>query len=107
MRRGFPAAVVRFLTGAFALSLAGLLAWFAYFTSAPDAVFGRFGALGALLITAGPSAAVSLALGSLAFHYKFEGYSRGEEVIFRAVLIVSTGILLCSGLWALAAIVFG
>ena len=59
------------------------------------------------MITAGLPASVGLTAGSLAFHYKFEGYSRGEEVIFRAVLIVSTGILLCSAVWALATIVFG
>ncbi len=78
-----------------------------YFASAPDADFGCFGALGALSMTAGLSASVSLTAGPLAFHYRFDGYSCGEEVIYRAVLIVSTGILLCSGLWELAAIVFG
>jgi hypothetical protein len=99
--------VVRFLTAAFALSLTGLLAWFAYFTSAPDAVFVRFGAPGALWITAGLLGSVSISAGVLAFHYRFAGYSRGEGVIFRIVIIVFTGILLCSGTWAPAAMVFG
>lgn len=99
--------MVRFLVAAFALALAGLLGWLAYFASTSGGALERFGVLGALWITAGFAGAVSLTSGLLAYHYKFEGYTRGEEVIFCSCLIVSTGILLCSGIWGIAIVVFG
>jgi hypothetical protein len=63
--------------------------------------------VGALLITVGFSGIVALTSGLLARHYGLEGYSAGEEVVFRVCLIVSTGIMLCGGVWALAILVFG
>ena len=44
MRGGFPGPVVRLLAAAFALSLVGLLSWFAYFTlRAPGVVVEQVG----------------------------------------------------------------
>lgn len=106
MRNGFPEVVVRFLIGAFALSLLGLLSWFAYFASSGGAVFVRLSALDALWLTAMLAGTVCLTSGLLAYHYKFDGYTRGDEVLFRSVLIVSTGILLCSGIWAALIVLF-
>lgn len=107
MGEGYPRPVVRLLTAVFALALGGLLAWLAYFASrTPGAVLEQVGDLGALLITAGLSGAVALTSGLLARHYGAVGYSAGEEVIFRVCLIVSTGIMLCGGVWALAIAVF-
>lgn len=79
MREGFPKALVRFLVGV------GPGLW----------------------LTTGLAACVALASGLLAFHYKREAYGGGEEVLFRACLIVSTGILLCSGIYACAIAIFG
>jgi hypothetical protein len=62
--------------------------------------------LPALLLTAGLSGGVSLTSGMVAFHYRRESYGMGEEVLFRACFMVSTGILLRSGPWALAILVF-
>lgn len=98
--------MVRLLAVAFALSLLALLAWLAYFAS--EAVFfGRLDALGGLWLTAALSGSVALSSGLLAFHYQHEGYTHGEEVLYRACLMVSTGILLCSGTWASAITLFG
>lgn len=108
MREGFPKALVRFLVAAFALSLVGLLSWFAYFVLLPaGAAVDRVGVGPGLWLTTGLAACVALASGLLAFHHKREAYGGGEEVLFRACLIVSTGILLCSGIYACAIAIFG
>ena len=100
--------MVLLLVVAFALSLLGLLSLFAYLTlGAPGAIVEQVGAARGLWLMAGLAGCVSLTSGLLAFHYKFEGYSRGAEVLFRTCLIVSTGILLCSGVWACAIALFG
>jgi hypothetical protein len=99
MRGGFPRPVVLVLVLLFAVSLLALLSWLVYFVSDFD-LFGRPGALGGLWITAVLSGIVALSSGLLAFHYKHEDYTRGEEVLYRACLAVSAGILLCSGIWA-------
>ena len=79
MRGGFPESVVWLLTVAFAASLLALLAWLVYFVS--DTPFlGRPGALGGLWLTAVLSGSVALFSGLLAFHFKYEDYTRGEEV---------------------------
>lgn len=100
---------MRLLVAAFALSLLGLLSWFAYDFAlrAPGAGVEQVGAVRALWLTAGLSAGVALTSGLLARHHKFEGYTHGEEVLFRTCLIVSTGVLLCSGIWAAAITLFG
>ena len=110
MREGLPRTVVAVLTGAFALSLFCLLSLFAYLavSKPPTVALERVGgALVALLLTAGLSGACSLTSGLLALHYGREAYGSGEEVLFRSCLIVSGGILLCSGLWALGILVLG
>ncbi len=43
----------------------------------------------------------------LAYHYRRGEYGAGEAVIFGASLVVSAGVFVCSGVWAIAAIVFG
>ena len=106
MRGGFPESVVWLLTVAFAASLLALLAWLAYFVS-DTAFLGRPGALGGLWLTAVLSGSVAQYSGLLAFHFKYEDYTRGEEVRYSACLIVSTGILLFSGIWASAITLFG
>jgi energy-converting hydrogenase Eha subunit H len=79
MRGGFPESVVWLLTVAFAASLLALLAWLACFVS--DAAFlGRPGALGGLRLTAVLSGSVALFSGLLAFHFRYEDYTRGEDV---------------------------
>jgi len=106
MSDDFSGAVVSVLIVLFVVSLIALLSWNAYFVS--DAVFfGRPGALGGLWLTAMLSGSVALFSGLLAFHYEHEDYTEGEEVLYRAFLIVSTGILLCSGIWVALIYVFG
>ncbi len=109
MRQGLPKAVVRLLEVVFGLSLFGLLAWLAYFVSSrpPGVVVERFGVMTSLLLTAGLSGACSLSAGLLAYHHKREDYGSGPETIYRSCLIVSTGIFLCSGVWAVSILVFG
>lgn len=104
-----PGPVVKLAMCGFVLALVGLLSWFAYFASSrpPDAVLDRVGVLPALLLTVGLPGIVTLMAGMLAFHYKRESYGSGEETIFRSCMIVSTGILVFSGTWALGILVFG
>ncbi|HSK83160.1 MAG TPA: hypothetical protein VK902_07095 [Rubrobacter sp.] len=106
MRDGFPDSVVLLLLALFVLSLVALVCWVGYFVS-DAAFFGRPGALGGLWLTAVLSGSVALFSGLLAFHYEHEDYTRGEEVFYRTFLIVSTGILLCSGLFVALIYVFG
>ena len=90
----------------FVVSLVALLSWIAYFVS--DAVFfGRPGALGGLWLTAVLSGGVALFSGLLAFHYGHEDYAQGEGVFYGVFLVVSAGILLCSGIWAILTSLFG
>lgn len=92
--------MVRILVFVFVLSLLGLLAWFAYFATVTGRVFERFSAVEALALTAVLSGGVCLTSGLLAWHYRLEGgYASGEEVLFRACMMVSAGILLYSGVW--------
>ena len=106
MRDGFSEAVVSLLIVLFVVSLLALVSWFAYFLF-DAAFFGRPRALGALWITAVLSGSVALFSGLLAFHYEHEDYTLGEEVLYRAFLIVFTGILLCSGMAVALIYVFG
>lgn len=105
MREGWPRPVVTLLTCAFALALLGLLAYFA--SSPPGVVLDLVGVLPALMLTVVLSGTISLTAALLAFHYEYEAYGSGEEVLFRACFIVSTGILLFSGIWLLGILVFG
>jgi hypothetical protein len=82
-----------------------MLSWFAYFCFAPGIV-ERLGAGRLLLLMAALSGAVSLSSWLLALHHGRESYGWGEEVFLRACMIVPTGILLFSGLWALGIAVF-
>ncbi|MDP9458305.1 MAG: hypothetical protein CYG60_22865 [Actinobacteria bacterium] len=110
MREGLPRTVVILSTCAFALALVDLMLWFRilrFLEPAPRRPGPRWGAARVVLLTAGLSGPVSLTSGMLVLHHKREPYGTGEEVIFRVCLIVSTGILLCSGPWALAILVFG
>jgi hypothetical protein len=91
----------------YGLSVLGLLGWFAYFASNTGVVLEQFSAAQALWLTAALSGGVALSSGLLALHYSRESYGAGEEVLFRACLIVSTGFLLCSGIWATLIFVFG
>jgi hypothetical protein len=59
------------------------------------------------LATAVLSGSVTLFSGLLAFHYNHEDYTRGEEVFYGVFLVVSAGILLCSGIWAALISLFG
>jgi hypothetical protein len=106
MRDGFSGAVVSLLTVLFVVSLVALLSWFACFVF-DAAFFGRPRALGALWLTAVLSGSVALFSGLLAFHYEHEDYTEGEEILYCTFLIVSTGILLCSGLSVALIYVFG
>lgn len=94
--------VVKLAMCGFVLALVGLLSWFAYFASSrpPSAVLDRVGVLPALLLTAGLS-------GSVTLMDKRKSYGSGEETIFRSCMIVSTGILVFSGTWALTILMFG
>ena len=58
-------------------------------------------------MTAELSGSVALFSGLLAFHYEHEDYTEGEGVLYCTFLIVSTGILLCSGLSVALIYVFG
>lgn len=108
MRGGFPGAVVRLLVILLFLFTVGLVVWFAYFASRPSVAPERVGGVtAALFLTAMLSGGCSLASGLLTFHYRREAYGAGEAVIFGSMFIVSTGILVCSGMWGLAALVFG
>jgi hypothetical protein len=90
----------------FVVSLVALLGWLAYFVF--DATFfGRPAALGGLWLTAGLSGSVVLFSGLLEFHYRHEDYTQGEAVFYDVFLVVSAGILLCSGLWAVPISLFG
>jgi hypothetical protein len=95
------------LLALFALAVVGLLAWFAYFASRTGIVLEQLSAVQALWLTTALSGGVALSPGLLAFHYTHEGYTAGEEVFFRACLIISTGILLCSGIWGALISLFG
>ena len=106
MRDGFSGAVVSLLIVLFVVSLGALLSWFGYFLF-DVAIFGRPRALGALWMTAVLSGSVALFSGLLAFHYEHEDYTEGEEVLYCTFLIVSTGILLYSGLSVALIYVFG
>ena len=99
MRGGFPGPVVRLLAAAFALSLVGL--------RAPGVVVEQVGPMRGLWLTAAPAGCVALTSGLLAFHCKFDGYTRGDEILLRVCVILSTGILLFSGIWAAAIALFG
>lgn len=106
MRDGFPRPVVSLLVTLFLVSLVALLGWFAYFAS--DATFlGRPEAIGGLWLTTALAGGVALFSGLLAIHYEHEGYTSGEAVLYRACLVVFTGILLCSGIWAALISLFG
>src|SRR5215211_8887311 len=99
-RRSFPGSVVSLLLVLFVVSLVALLSWLGYF--AFDATFfGRPRALGGLWLTAMLSGSVALFSGLLAFHYGHEDYAQGEGVFYGVFLVVSAGILLCSGIWAI------
>ena len=90
----------------FVVSLVALLSWLGYFVL--DATFfGRPGALGGLWLTAVLSGSVALFSGLLALHYGREDYAQGEAVFYGVFLVVSAGILLCSGLWAIFISLFG
>jgi hypothetical protein len=105
-RRGFPGAVVSVLLVLFVVSLVALLSWLAYF--AFDATFlGRPRALGGLWLTAMLWGSVALFSGLLTFHYGHEEYAQGEGVFYGVFLVVSAGVLLCSGIWAILTSLFG
>lgn len=105
---GLPSFLLRLLKAAFVAALVASLAWLAYFASrSPGAVLEQVGELGALCITAILAGAACLTSGLLARYYRRAGYSAGEEVVFRVCLIVSAGIALCGGVWALAIVAFG
>ena len=98
--RGFPQTVLSLLVVLFVVSLVALLSWLGYFVF--DATFfGRPRALGGLWLTAVLSGSVALFSGLLAFHYGHEDYAQGEAVFYGVFLVVCTGILLCSGIWAI------
>jgi hypothetical protein len=98
--------VVSLLVVLFVVSLVALMGWIAYFVF--DATFlGRPAALGGLWLTAVLLGGVALFSGLLAFHYKHEDYTQGEAVFYGVFLVVSAGILLCSGLWAVLISLFG
>ncbi len=113
VRNGFPRPVVGMLLTFYGLSVVGLLGWFAYYVANTDfasntgVVPEQLSAAQALWLTAALSGGVALSSGLLALHYSRESYGAGEEVLFRACLIVSTGFLLCSGIWATLIFVFG
>jgi hypothetical protein len=106
MRDGFSGAVVSLLIKLFVVSLVALMSWFAYFLF-DVTFFGRPRALGALWLTAVLSGGVALFSGLLAFHYEHEDYTLGEAVFYRVFLVVSTGLLLCSGMAVALIYVFG
>ena len=98
--RGFPGTVLSLHVVLFVVSLVALLSWLGYFVF--DATFfGRPRALGGLWLTAMLSGSVALFSGLLAFHYGHEDYAQGEAVFYGVFLVVCTGILLCSGIWAI------
>jgi hypothetical protein len=98
--------VLKLLVVLFVVSLVALLGWIGYFVF--DATFfGRPAALGGLWLTAVLSGSVALFSGLLALHYKQEDYTQGEAVFYGVFLVVSAGILLCSGLWAVLVSLFG
>lgn len=100
--------MVRSLVLLFVLSWTALLSWFAYFSFRPDAAPEHVGGVtSALILTALLSGACSFSSVLLAYHYRREEYGAGEAVIFGASLVVSAGVFVCSGVWAIAAIVFG
>ena len=97
---------VTLLVVLFVVSLVALLGWIAYFVF--DATFfGRPDALGGLWLTAALSGSVVLFSGLLALHYRREDYTEGEAVFYGVFLVVSAGVLLCSGLWAGLISLFG
>jgi len=97
---------VSLLVVLFVVSLVALLSWIAYFVF--DATFfGRPEALGGLWLTAALSGGVALFSGLLGFHYRHEDYTQGEAVFYSVFLVVSTGILLCSGIWTVLISLFG
>lgn len=108
MREGFPRVVVLGLMCALALFAIGLMAWFSYFLWRPAIASEQFGDLDGLLITAALSGVVCLTSGLLEVHYRsFQSYRSGEQVFFGVFLVISAGILLCSGIWAAMSLVFG
>ena len=94
---------VSLLVVLFVVSLVALLGWIAYFVF--DATFfGRPDALGGSGLR---RCSVVLFSGLLALHYRREDYTQGESVFYGVFLVVSAGILLCSGLWAVLISLFG
>lgn len=103
MREGFSRPIVVFLLAFFAVLTICMLAWFAYF-STTDAL--QLSAVQGLWLTAALSAGVAISSGLLSLHYRREEYAADAEVFFRVCLIVSAGILLCSGSWVTLILLF-
>lgn len=103
----FSCGVETLLKVSFSLSILALMGWFAFYIFYPARVLEQIGDAAAMLLTAALSGAVTLLSTLLAIHYKGQEYSGGAEVVVRTCLIVSTGLLLCSGIWGLGFILLG
>lgn len=107
MRDGFPRAVFVTVAVFCVISTVCLAAWLVYFLSTPDAAYAWLGPGQQLWLTAVLSGCAASSFGLLAFHYGRVEYGEGEEVVFRTCCIVTTGIMVCSGAWAVLGSLFG
>lgn len=100
MGQGFSKRAVALLISLLVLCGVALLTWFLLFVSSNGAFVERYSTAGMLLLTAVLAGGVALSSGLLTYHYRCEEYGSGNEVIFRTLLMVSTGVLLSSGISA-------
>ena len=107
MRSGFPRAVFVAVSTMCVASVVGLGVWFVYFITWPYAADAWLGSGRQLWLTAALSGCAAASFGLLAFHYSRAEYGSGEEVLFCTCCKECTGIMVCSGAWAVLGSVFG
>jgi hypothetical protein len=107
MRSGFPKPVFVAVAALCVVSVITLAVWLAYFITSPDAAYAWLGPGQQLWLTAMLSGAAAASFGLLAFHYSRTEYGEVEEAVFRTCCIVCTGVMVCSGGWAVLSSMFG
>jgi uncharacterized membrane protein YsdA (DUF1294 family) len=107
MRNGYPRALFVAVAILCVVSVIALAVWLVYFITSPDAAYAWLAPGQQLWLTAVLSGCAAVSFGLLAFHYRRVAYGEGEEVVFRTCCIVLTGIMVCSGAWAMLGSLFG
>ena len=107
MRNGFPRTLFVAVACLCVVSVIALGVWLVYFITSPDAAYAWLAPGQQLGLTAVLSGCAAVGFGLLAFHYSGVAYGEGEELVFRTCCIVLTGIMVCSGPWAILGSLFG